>query len=263
MKDKLAIITGGTSGIGKEFANQLAEKGYNILITGRRIKELEKVAEEIRNKTKVNVETYIIDLAIDNEVEEFMIYLEKKNNIEFLVNNAGHGAEKSFTDDKYENQLEMINLHIIATVKLCHGLIKIMKKNKKGYIVNVSSVAAFNTFPSSAMYCSTKAFLINFSQSLAMEVKKYHIKVQGLCPGFTRTHFHSRLKMDENILKNKGLIRWMTTNKVVNISLNNIEKDLKVIVIPGISNKFIYHLNKFIPKSIYYKFAIKGWELME
>ncbi|MGL5245661.1 MAG: SDR family NAD(P)-dependent oxidoreductase [Sarcina sp.] len=263
MKKGLVVITGATSGIGKEFAIQLAQKGYDLLITGRRVKELEKSVKEIKMKTNVNVESYIVDLAINNELEKFIKYIEEKQNIEFLVNNAGHGAERAFTEDSYNNQLEMINVHIIATVHLCHSIIKIMKRNKKGHIINVSSMASFNSFPSSAMYCSTKAFLTNFSQSLAMEVKRDNINVQVLCPGFTRTYFHSRLNMDEKKLKNKGLIRWMTTDKVVKESLDNIEKDLKVIVIPGISNKIVYQLSRFIPKSIYYKFAIKGWQLID
>lgn len=263
MKNKIAVITGATSGIGKEFANALATKGYDLIITGRRKNKLNKVAQGIELNTGVTVKAYIVDLTKEVEFSKFIIEIQKQDNIEYLVNNAGYGAEDSFTDGNYESQLDMLKVHVMSTMKLCHSVIKQMKKNKKGYIINVSSMAGFNTFPSSAMYCSTKAFLINFSQCLAMEVEKQNITVQVLCPGFTRTDFHSKLQMDDNMLKNKGLVRWMSTKQVVDISLKNIHKNLKVIVIPGFSNKLLYFISKFVPRNLYYKVAMKGWELMD
>ena len=152
---------------------------------------------------------------------------------------------------------------MLVTMKLCHSLSKKMKENNKGYIINVSSMAGFNVFPSSAMYCSTKAFLISFTQCLAMELLENNIKVQCLCPGFTRTDFHSKLNMEESKLQNKGFVRWMSTREVVEISLKNINKKLNVIVIPGFCNKFLYFVSKFTPRWLYYKVAIKGWELMD
>lgn len=138
-----------------------------------------------------------------------------------------------------------------------------MKEDNKGTIVNVSSLAAFNQFAESAMYCSTKRFLVTFSECLAMELSKYGVKVQCLCPGFTRTDFHSKLKMEESKLGNKGIVRWMTADEVVKYSIEKLDKTLKVIVIPGFFNRVIYNLLKFIPKAIYYRVANKGWALME
>ena len=179
------------------------------------------------------------------------------------MNNAGYGADDSFTRDEYSKQYDMAKVHMLVTMKLCHSLSKKMKENNKGYIINVSSMAGFNVFPSSAMYCSTKAFLISFTQCLAMELLENNIKVQCLCPGFTRTDFHSKLNMEESKLQNKGFVRWMSTREVVEISLKNINKKLKVIVIPGFCNKFLYFVSKFTPRCLYYKVAIKGWELMD
>lgn len=130
-----------------------------------------------------------------------------------------------------------------------------------GYIINVSSLASFNTFPTSAMYCATKSFLTSFSQSLAMELNKYNIRVQALCPGFARTDFHSKLEINESKLMNKGIVRWMSAENVVNYSLREIDKELKVIFIPGFWNKVIYQCLKIIPKGIYYKVASRGWDL--
>lgn len=260
---KTAVITGATSGIGKEFAFRLASKGYNLIIVGRREDKLKEVAREIEENLKVNVAVNILDLTNDIEFNKFVSELELREDIEFLVNNAGYGADDAFTRDQYSKQLDMAKVHMLVTMRLCHSLSKQMKRNKKGYIINVSSMAGFNVFPSSAMYCSTKAFLISFSQCLAMELIGYNIKVQCLCPGFTRTDFHSKLEMEEGKLQNKGLIRWMSTSEVVNISSKNIDKRLKVIVIPGFCNKILYFVSKLTPKWLYYKVAIKGWDLMD
>ncbi|MGG5460421.1 SDR family NAD(P)-dependent oxidoreductase [Clostridium sp. B9] len=260
---KTAVITGATSGIGKEFAFRLASKGYNLIIVGRREDKLKEVAREIEENLKVNVAVNILDLTNDIEFNKFVSELELREDIEFLVNNAGYGADDAFTRDQYSKQLGMAKVHMLVTMRLCHSLSKQMKRNKKGYIINVSSMAGFNVFPSSAMYCSTKAFLISFSQCLAMELIGDNIKVQCLCPGFTRTDFHSKLEMEESKLQNKGLVRWMSTSEVVNISLKNIDKRLKVIVIPGFCNKILYFVSKLTPKWLYYKVAIKGWELMD
>ena len=260
--NKIAIITGATSGIGKSFAENLASEGYDLIITGRRKEIIESVASDIKTSYKVNVEVKVLELTNEVELEQFINYIEKKDNIEGLINNAGHGAGDSFTKDLYENQENMIKLHILLATRLSYIVSNKMKKNKKGFIINVSSLAGFNTFPTSAMYCATKGFLISFSQSLAMELAKDNIRVQVLCPGFVRTDFHSKLNMDDKKFKNKGLIKWMIPDEVVKYSLKMIKKPFKVIVIPGHGNRMIYQCLKFIPKKIYYKIASKSWELL-
>lgn len=259
---KLAVVTGATSGIGKEFSRRLAEKGYDLIVVGRREKLLEKVALDIEKDFNVKVETKILDLANNEKLDAFIKYIKEKD-IEFLVNNAGHGAKDTFTRDELSSQVEMINVHILASVKLCHVVAEKMKQRKKGYIINLSSIASFNSFPTSGMYCATKGFLTSFSQSLALELDEYNIRVQALCPGFTRTDFHEKLKMDENRLKNKGVVKWMTPREVVSISLDNINKRLKVIVVPGLGNKIMCTASRFSPKFIYYKIAAKGWKLLD
>lgn len=260
---KKAIVTGATSGMGKEFSRRLAEKGYDLIIVGRRTELINKVAEDIEKDFNVKVNTKILDLSDKDQLEDFVNFIKKEDNIEFLVNNAGHGAKDTFTRDKIEEQEGMINVHIIATVRLCHAVAQKMKKNRIGYIINLSSIASFNSFPTSGMYCATKGFLTSFSQSLALELEEYNIKVQALCPGFTRTDFHEKLKMDENRLKNKGIVKWMIPKEVVDISLKNIEKKLKVIVIPGFGNKIMCLASRLAPRSIYYKIAAKGWKLLD
>lgn len=260
---KTALITGATSGIGKEFSIRLGEIGYNLILVGRREKLLRNTADYIEKSFKVETKVCILDISSKEELENFLKEVDKYKNIEFLVNNAGHGANDSFVKDDIENQINMINVHIMASVRLCHLVANKMKENRKGYIINLSSLASFNTFPSSAMYCATKGFLTSFSQSLALELLDYNIRVQALCPGFVRTDFHSKLKMDESKLKNKGFVKWMVPKEVVRISLNNINKRLKVLVVPVFFNKILFAVSKFTPKFIYYKVALKGWKLLD
>lgn len=263
MSRELAIVTGGTSGIGKEYSNRLAKLGYDLLIVGRREEILERNANEIRENFNVEVEVVSLDLRNDLDVDKFVEIVEEKNNIGFLVNNAGYGAENSFIKDSYENQEDMLKVHNRIVIKLCHTVGNKMKIRKKGVIVNVSSLAAFNEFAESAMYCSTKRFLVTFSECLGMELMRDNVKVQCLCPGFTRTDFHNKLKMDEKDLQNKGVVRWGSTYDVVDYSLKMLKKKYSIIVIPGILNRFLYRVVKLIPKCIYYRVVTKGWGLMK
>lgn len=262
MDNKFALVTGATSGLGKEFSVRLAERGYSLIIIGRRKELLSKLKEYIEDKYNVLVIERIMDLTDDEKVNSLVNEIDEKYDIEFLVNNAGHGAEDSFIEDKLENQEEMIGVHILSSVRLCHKIGNEMKKKNKGYIINVSSLASFNVFPTSAMYCATKSFLTSFTQSLAMELDKYNIRVQCLCPGFVRTDFHSKLGMNESKLRNKLIVRWMIPKDVVKISLKSLNKRLNVLVIPGFWNKVIYQCLKIIPKRLYYKLSSKGWDLL-
>ena len=151
----------------------------------------------------------------------------------------------------------MVQVHINAMLQLTHKVIPRMIKNGKGFIINVSSVAAFLASPQHELYCSTKAFINVFSESLAMSLKDHHIKVQSLCPGLTRTDFHQKLNWNPENLKNRGLAKWMTPDFVVQKSIAALNKN-KVIVIPGMIYKLLYFSLKILPRSIYYFLAIKS-----
>ncbi|ADO82700.1 SDR family NAD(P)-dependent oxidoreductase [Ilyobacter polytropus] len=250
---KNALITGATSGIGAAFARQLGEKGYNLYITGRRREIIEKLAQEIREKHNVAVEVIIADFTNESEID---CLLEKITSvdIEFLVNNVGFGHEKKFLDDSYENQRKMIEAHIESFCKITHLVAGKMKKTKKGQIINVSSLAAFTPAAFNHLYSSTKSFIITFSEALYIELYPLGINVQVLCPGFTKSDFHRSLKIQEKTFENRGLIRWMTSEEVVRLSLNSVDKR-GGIFIPGWSNKILYTIIKALPRKLYYVMA--------
>lgn len=253
----IAIITGATSGIGKAFAEALAQKGYDLVLTGRRQSLLLDVGEHLGRTYGVETTCCIVDFSKEEAFKSFLEYIETLDHVEFLINNAGYGAEASFTTDTLTNQIDMMKVHLLASTKLVHTVVQPMKKREKGTIINVSSLAGTLALPNSAMYCSTKAFLTNFSESLAMELKPFNIRVQALCPGFVHTDFHSKLNMESSKLKSRGFVRWMQPEAVVTSSLRALEKEWQVIVIPGKCNKMLPYFKALVPKKTYYRLVSK------
>ena len=254
---KLALITGATSGLGASFARNFARLGYNLIITGRRKKEIQKVADELKREYNIDIETIIVDFTIESEFKQLLQRISETDKIDILVNNAGFGYVDSFFEDDYKNQEKMIQVHINAILNLTHLVVPKMLKNKNGYIINVSSAAAFLASPHHELYCSTKAFINTYSESIAMTLRNKNIKVQSLCPGLTRTDFHQKLNWKPENMKSRGLIRWMTADYVVKKSIKAMDNK-KVIVIPGIIYKLLYLIMKIIPRRAYYLLAIKS-----
>ena len=248
---KTALITGATSGIGLAYAKTFAEKGYNLILTGRRRGQLEEIAHNLSHAYHIKVTICVVDFKNTIAFKRFVDFIKTQKDIEVLINNAGYGLKKSFLEDELEIQLEMLQVHVTASVTLAHLIANQLKATHKGgTVINVCSLAAFTPLPSSAMYCSTKHFLINFSESLAMELKPYNIQVQALCPGFVHTDFHSRLEIPREACKNYGIITWGTPEEVVRASLQGLLHH-QVFVIPGVFNKLCYSLQRCIPRSIY------------
>ncbi|MGQ9478041.1 MAG: SDR family NAD(P)-dependent oxidoreductase [Candidatus Bipolaricaulia bacterium] len=251
---KLALITGASSGIGEAFARRLAEQGYDLIITGRREERLKALAEELSQAYGVAVEVMVADLTDPQEIEALAKKVEATPELALLINNAGFGSRRRFHEEELTSQEAMVRVHILATLALTHAAIPNMIKKGRGAIINVSSLAAFAPLPKTAVYSGTKAFLSAFSEGLSLELARTGVKVQALCPGFTRTEFHSRLGLDPARLRNKGFVRWMTPEEVVSASLACLAKG-RVICIPGWENKAVFHLLRLIPRRLYYKFA--------
>lgn len=247
---KNALITGATSGIGAAFARRLGENGYNLYITGRRKEIIEKLAQEISEEHHVTVEVIIADFTLSSEVDSLLKKIESVD-FEFLINNVGFGHEKRFLEDTYENQRMMIEAHVESFCKVTHLIAEKMKNKKKGSIINVSSLAAFTPTSFNHLYSSTKSFIITFSEALYIELLPAGVNVQALCPGFTKSDFHRSLDIKEKTFKNRGLVRWMSSEDVVSLSLKAISKT-GGIYIPGWSNKILYTIIKFLPRKFYY-----------
>jgi short-subunit dehydrogenase len=247
---KTAIITGATSGIGKAFAVYFAKHGYNLVITGRRKEIIQRVAEEIKNTYGVNVEVIIADLSKKEDLSAVLKAIGRLKSVDVLINNAGYGTGIRFAEDDINNQLSMLRVHVDAPLMLIHKVLPGMMHKKSGIIINVSSLSAFTPTARNALYASTKLFLKNFSESLYMDVSQYGIKVQCLCPGFTRSDFHRNRNTNFNWIGLK-FIRWMEPHEVVEYSIHYLKKG-GVICIPGTFNRILIKSIYFIPRKIYY-----------
>ena len=250
---KYALITGATSGIGKDFAIALAKKGYNLILTGRREKELNELKNDLEKKQKIEIILILGDFS-NCETINNIVTSAKGKQIEFLINNVGYGNKMNFFEGTLEESLKMIDIHIKSVVKLCYEIAPFMKNS---YIINTSSMAAYLPTSYNHIYSSTKVFLITFSEALNFSLKSLNIKVKVLCPGFTYTDFH---RYGKNIKNKKNNWKWMTSEKVVKYTMKNLNNK-KVILIPGILNKMVYYFIKLMPKIIVYIFLAKEKEL--
>ena len=250
---KTACITGATSGIGASFAKRFAQQGYDLIITGRRKEEIESLSNTLSSEHKIYVEVIILELSDDKEIALFAEKLEKIQNLEILVNNAGFAKENFFHKEDFSTYEVMLKVHNLAVIKLCHAVLSNMVSNKKGMIINVASLGAFFPLPINAVYSASKSFVKIFTESIYLELQGTGVKVQALCPGMTRTDFHEKMGFNKNTYyKNKGLMKAMTPEAVVEISLQYLEKD-KVLCIVSWHRQLLNYLLRFLPSKVIYK----------
>jgi short-subunit dehydrogenase len=238
----LAAITGASDGLGKEFARQLAAEGYNLLIIARRGKLLEEIKTEFETKYGIFVEPYICDLANAEEVKQLEKRLETSESLEFMINNAGFGFAHAFPEVDPDQEETMIRVHTISLMRLSRAALVPMCRRKKGFLINLSSVAAFLYGTNSADYMATKAYVLSFSKCLQCDVKKHGVRVQALCPGLTHTGFHTTESMKFFRKDKTPGIAWLTAEYVVRTSLRAVRKTHRVVCIPSLRYKLVLNL---------------------
>ncbi len=185
-----AVITGATSGIGREFADIFAGKGYDLFLASRNREKMDGIKKTIEARHKITVTTLPIDLAQPSSAHK--VYEEAtahKLDVQVLVNNAGFAAAAEHVDLDVRKVEEMIQLNIITPTELCSFFGGDMKKKKRGYILNVASTAAYQPTPYVAVYGATKSYVLSFSEALAKEFEDYNVVVTCLSPGPTDTNF--------------------------------------------------------------------------
>ena len=227
-----ALITGASSGIGAEFARQLAAAGHDLFLVARRREKLAQLQTELTTTYGRRVTIYPADLSQPEQIAKLSRQLQHLTPLAFLINNAGFGTMGYLGATDPVKQTEMVNLHVLATMELTQAALPIMRQQRAGHIINVSSIAAFVTGPDNVNYCATKAYLNSFSQSLQLELKGSGVFVQALCPGYTYSEFHDRPEMAGFERRSMPSYLWMSAEEVVRESLDNLD-GRKVIVIPG------------------------------
>ncbi|WP_448375353.1 SDR family NAD(P)-dependent oxidoreductase [Fervidobacterium sp.] len=228
-----ALVTGGSSGIGREFALQLAKRGLNLVIVGRNSLALSSVADEIHGINDVSVVILQADLTKKSDLDN-LIDNTSRFSIDLLINNAGFGLYGDFIDNPIQDYTQMIELNVLALTTLAHHFGQKMASRKKGGIINIASVAGFFPIPHLAVYGATKSYVYNLSLSLWAELKDKNVHVLCVAPGPTESKFFERARMNPG----KGIMKAST---VVNGSLKAFEVGSPIYV-PGFGNKITYYL---------------------
>jgi short-subunit dehydrogenase len=186
-----AVITGASRGIGAEYARALAAQGYDLLLVARDKTLLDQLAEDVHHIYSVQVWTETLDLAQPNaSLTLYRLAQSYRPHVSLLVNNAGFGMYGLFTDMPLSTIQDMLYVHIHATTESTRLFLSDMMVQRQGTIINVGSVAGFYPIPHMAEYAATKAFIISFSEAVAMEARESGVTIQVCCPGYTETNFH-------------------------------------------------------------------------
>jgi uncharacterized protein len=241
---RVALVTGATAGLGREFCEQLAASGHDIVAVARDTTRLEALARDLAAKHGVRVEVVTADLSTDEGADRVIARIADDPAIDVLVNNAGFGTRGSIAAGPSDPQDAMLRVHVMAPMRLAQAAVKRMVERGRGRIIDVSSVASFLSSPGNVNYCATKAYLRVFSEGLAQELEGKPVVVQALCPGFTHTEFHQRAK------SNKAEIPswlWMNADRVIRESLHAVNNGGPVVVIPGIRYKILVAVLRHAP----------------
>jgi hypothetical protein len=233
-----ALITGASSGIGAAYAHHLAARGYQLLLIARRRERLETLAATIRQRYHAQVEVFGADLSRAAHIEQIERRITERGDIDILVNNAGFGTSGPFAEILLDKQLDMIEVHVLASVRLCHAVLPAMIARQHGAIINVASIAAFLPGPGGVTYSATKRYLVTFSETLHAEVAQEGLRIQALCPGFTYSEFHDTSEYEGFDRAQVPQKMWMTANEVVVDSLKALERN-QVTYIPGWRNRLL------------------------
>jgi short-subunit dehydrogenase len=238
----LAAITGASDGLGKEFARQLAAEGYDLLLIARRKNLLDEIKIEFETKFNVTVEPFVCDLSKPEDVLRLEERLEASESLEIMVNNAGFGRAETFPNLNPNLEEEMIQVHVVSLMRLSRAALIPMCKRKKGFLINLSSVASFLYGAGCAEYAATKAYVLLFSKCLQCDVLEHGVRVQALCPGLTHTGFHCTETMKGFQKKRTPGFLWLTAEYVVRTSLRSIRRTRRVVCIPSLRYKLFLAL---------------------
>lgn len=229
-----ALITGASSGIGREIAKYLAKLGYDLIIVARNLEKLNALKDELSD-----TDVQIITKDFNNEQDSFDLYEQLKGEkIEFLVNNAGYGAYGKFTEVPLEKEIGLIHTNIVAVHVLTKLFLRDMIKRNSGYIMNVGSAAGFLAGPTFSSYYASKNYVVRLTQAIHEELRrdKINVKVSALCPGPVQTNFN-------DVANVKFCIRGLTPEYVAKYAVDKTLKG-KMIITPGFemkATKFIQH----------------------
>lgn len=240
MSDKnVALITGASSGIGRDMARKLSNEGYNLILVARNMDKLEEL------KSTLNTEVKLIQKDLSVEENCISLYEEvRESNINILINNAGFGVFGNFTKTDINKEIQLIHTNIIAVHLLTKLFLKDMVKKNTGHILNVASIAGFMPGPLMTAYYASKAYIVRLTEGIKEELKKEksNVKISLLCPGPVETNFN-------NVADVKFSLNSLSSEYVANYAIDKMLKN-KFLIIPGIQIKLVKFFSKISPNNI-------------
>jgi uncharacterized protein len=251
LNDCSGLITGASSGIGREFARQLANRARTIVLVARRSERLADLRDELLNRNpNLDVHVRVVDLADKAQIELLIDSLtHDKIDVDLLINNAGLGDSGAFaTSDPIRNeQIALVN--VVALTSLTRHLLPQMIAKRRGGILNVSSSAGFLPIPGNAVYAATKAYVTSFSEALRAELWRAGVSVCAVCPGPVHTEFQEVASRPGARASTGSKIFFVSTKQVVREALAALEAD-RPLVIPGFAMKVGMFLSRLFPMPI-------------
>jgi short-subunit dehydrogenase len=244
MSRPIALVTGASAGIGEAFAEYLAGIGHDLVITARDKSRLEQRAQAWSERFGINVEVIPADLATSEGIRRIELRLENKSRpVEVLINNAGFGLNKGFSISERQGENDLLEVLVRAPMRFMHAVLPAMKERDRGVIINVSSVAGWIA---GGTYSAAKSYLTVISESLHTEMKGTNVRVHALCPGFTRTEFHQRGRMNMNGLPE---FMWLDAREVVDVAWKSAHRG-KAISVPGFQYKMLSLISRLAPRPL-------------
>jgi uncharacterized protein len=245
-----ALVTGASSGIGLAFARVLAERGYDLILTARRQDRLLAIAQDLTGRHGIRVAVEPVDLAEPDAVARLVVALDAKAlTVDVLINNAGFGVPGGYVSTTWAEQQRFLQVLVVALAELAHRLLPGMIERRWGRIVNVASLAGL--LPGVAghtLYAASKAFVITFSESLALEAATHGVHVSASCPGFTLTEFHDVTGTRDKVSRLPKFM-WSDADEVARASYDAVMAGIPVFV-PGRLNRSIATLARVLPNSL-------------
>lgn len=242
------LITGASEGIGRALAEELAGEGANLILIARSVDKLESLALDLKEKYKIAVHVFSIDLLEKDAADRIYEWCaQKKFFVRILINSAGPGLYGKFNYLSLEEQQDVIQLNQNVVISMCHNFLPMLEEVPNAHILNVASTAAYQPVPYMAVYAAAKAFILLFSQGLREELRGTSINVSCLCPGPTKSEFYTRAGFHS--AKRDLASVQMTARQVARAGIDGMFRR-KAVIIPGFSNKLGIFLSKIVPTSL-------------
>ena len=225
---KIALITGASSGIGRQFALVLAQNGYDIVAVARRRELLESLASELQ-KFGAQTRVVVADLSTGAGVQSV---IDAASDADFLVLNAGITRAARVGTTPSDQIVKLNTLLATGVIEVCEAIVPRMVQRKNGEVVIVSSIAAFTPMPKSALYAAAKTYVMSYGRSLNLEVRGFGVRVCVVCPGYVRTELHQHAGL-AHLRQRVPKWLWINSDDVVRATLSGLRKN-KSVVVPGL-----------------------------